>query len=88
MTLSGRLAYMKWNEIDGQDPMLNPMMAPTNDTDATGGTRADLLLGVSGHFAKSHMISLEVGKPVLQDLNGPQMETDRIISIGYQYMAM
>jgi hypothetical protein len=88
LTLSGRLAYMKWNEIDGQDPLLNPMMAPTSDSDATGGTRADLLLGVSGHFAKSHMISLEVGTPILQDLNGPQMETDRIISVGYQYMAM
>ncbi len=91
LTLSGRLAYKNWDKIDGADsniPAMMVMMAPTNDTDATGGKRADLLVGVSGHFAKYHMVSLEVGAPILQDLNGPQMETDRIISIGYQYMAM
>lgn len=88
MTLSGRLAYMKWNEIEGADPDLNPMMTPTSDTDATGGKRVDLLLGISGHFAKSHMLSFEVGMPVLQDLNGPQMETDRLVSLSYQYMSM
>ena len=91
LTLSGRLGYQNWGKIDGADskiPAMMVMMAPTNDPDNTGGKRADLLVGISGHFAKSHMISLEVGKPVLQDLNGPQMETDRIISIGYQYMAM
>ena len=88
LTLSGRLAYMNWDQVDGQDPLLNPMMAPTSDADATGGKRADLLVGISGHFAKNHMVSFEVGVPVLQDLNGPQMETDRLISIGYQYMDM
>ena len=88
LTLSGRLAYMNWDQVDGQDPLLNPMMAPTSDADATGGKRADLLVGISGHFAKNHMVSFEVGAPILQDLNGPQMETDRIISIGYQYMDM
>jgi hypothetical protein len=35
-----------------------------------------------------HRIGLEVGKPIYQDLNGPQMETDLVWSLGYQFMMM
>ena len=88
LTLSGRLEILDWDKIDGQDPLINPMMSPAGDPNATGGTRADLLFGISGHFAEYHMISVEVGAPIFQDLNGPQLETDLIYSIGYQYMMM
>jgi hypothetical protein len=83
--LSGRLDYLNWQKIDGQDPNINPMMAPTSDPEATGGQRLDLLLGLTGVF-DGHRIGLEVGKPIYQDLNGPQMETDLIYSLGYQFM--
>jgi len=85
--LSGRLDYLNWQKIEGQDSKLNPMMAPTSDPEATGGQRRDLLLGLAGVFG-GHRIGLEVGKPVYQDLNGPQMETDLVWSIGYQFMTM
>jgi hypothetical protein len=85
--LSGRLDYLNWQGIEGQDPNLNPMMAPTSDPDATGGQRLDLLLGLTGVFG-GHRIGLEVGKPIYQDLNGPQMETDLVYSLGYQFMMM
>jgi hypothetical protein len=85
--LSGRLDYLSWQGIEGQDPNLNPMMAPTSDPDATGGQRMDLLVGITGVFG-GHRIGLEVGKPVYQDLNGPQMETDLVWSLGYQFMMM
>jgi len=88
LSLSGRLEVLDWGKIDGQDPLINPMMSPAGDPNATGGTRADFLVGISGHFAGAHMISAEVGVPIFQDLNGPQLETDLIYSIGYQYMMM
>jgi hypothetical protein len=83
--LAGRLDYMDWDKIDGQDPKINPMMAPTSDPDATGGRRLDALVGLTGVFGM-HRVGAEVGVPVYQDLNGPQMETDMVYSLGYQYM--
>jgi hypothetical protein len=32
------------------------------------------------------MLGLELGVPVQQNLDGPQMETERLISVAYQYM--
>jgi hypothetical protein len=94
--VSGRLDYLNWGEIEGEDPNIpsaNPMMASsgymgtTDDPDNYGGQRLDLLLGLTGVFG-GHRIGLEVGKPIYQDLNGPQMETDIIYSLGYQFMMM
>ncbi len=85
-TLSSRINILDWGKIDGQDPDINPMMAPTSDPDASGGTRVDLLLGVSGHSNKYHMLSAEIGIPIHQDLNGPQLETDVLYGISYQYI--
>ncbi len=84
---TGRLDYLNWQRIEGQDPKINPMMAPTSDPQATGGQRLDVLVGFTGVFG-GHRIGLEVGKPIYQDLNGPQMETDVIYTLGYQFMMM
>ena len=85
--LAGRLGYLDWGKIDGQDPKIMPMMSPSGDPDATGGRRLDALLGLTGVFGM-HRLGLEVGAPVYQDLNGPQMETKMIYSVGYQLMIM
>ena len=82
---TGRLGYLNWQKIEGQDPNINPMMAPTSDPNATGGQRLDTFVGFTGVFG-GHRIGLEVGKPIYQDLNGPQMATDVIYSVGYQFM--
>jgi hypothetical protein len=82
---TGRLDYLNWQSIEGQDPKLDPMMAPTSDPEATGGQRLDVLVGFTGVFG-GHRIGFEVGKPVYQDLNGPQMATDVIYTLGYQFM--
>jgi len=86
LTVSSRINILDWDKIDGQDALLNPMMAPTTDAANSGGTRVDLLLGISGHFSKAHMLSFEFGVPVQQDLDGVQMETDTLYSLGYQYI--
>lgn len=89
LTLSGRLNILDWAKIDGVDsqiPAMMRLMAPTSDAVNSGGTRIDLLVGVSGHFNKYHMLSLELGVPIRQDLGGVQMEADLLYSIGYQYI--
>ena len=88
VVLTGRLNWNKWGNVDGADPDLNPMMAPTADPDAQGGSRLDALVGINGMFAGGHMLGLEIGVPVKQDLDGPQMETDMLVTFAYQYMMM
>jgi hypothetical protein len=91
--VSGRLDYLNWGEIEGADKNIMPAMTSsgymgtTDDPNNYGGQRLDLLLGLTGVFG-GHRIGLEVGKPIYQDLNGPQMETDLVYSLGYQFMMM
>ncbi|MBV6633971.1 MAG: transporter [Alphaproteobacteria bacterium] len=83
-----RLTGMTQDEIDGIDTNI---VAPvqTANTDFHGGDRLDLSLGLNlvgqKGVLRGHRIGLEVGMPVYQDLNGPQMETDFFLTIGYQY---
>ncbi len=86
--LSGRMNWNKWGNVDGADPALNLMMSPTNDPDAQGGSRLDVLLGINGMFAGGHMLGLELGVPVSQNLDGPQLETDMLVTFAYQYILL
>jgi len=88
LLVSGKASYRDWGRIDGQDPELNPSMSPVTDPAATGGRRLDLSLALNGFFGNGHSLGVEVGVPVYQDLNGPQMETDWMVSLSYQYMSM
>jgi hypothetical protein len=82
----GKLTATDQGRIDGQDPELDPNRSPVTDPDATGGTRVDLSIGLNGFFGPqlNHVLGVEFGIPVYQDLNGPQMETDWILSLSYQ----
>jgi hypothetical protein len=85
-----RLKYSRWGDIDGADPELNVNMTPGANPNIRAGKRADLMLGLhikpmSGAL-KGHSFSAEVGAPVYQDLDGPQMETDLVATIGWSYM--
>lgn len=87
ISTSLRIKGMTQQEIDGRD--LN-IAAPvtTADPDHFGGERIDLLGGINiavpyGRL-KDHRFALEVGAPIYQDLNGPQMETDYTVTVGWQ----
>ena len=87
ISTSVRIAGQTINEISGQNP---DIVAPvqTADPDNQGGERADLLLGLNllgqtGALA-GHRLALELGASVYQHLNGPQLETDRTFTVGYQ----
>ncbi len=84
LSTSFRLAGQSWGNIDGADSRLNANLVPTADPDRRGGDRIDALIGFNYKMA-GFRLAAEVGKPIHQDLDGPQLETDWITSFGVQY---
>ena len=87
-SLSFRLNGLDWGNIDGADTKLLPMpTVPTKDPNLRGGTRIDALVGIN--FVTPGLTSLrlaaEAGAPVYQDLDGPQLETDLVFTLGAQF---
>ncbi len=87
ISLSARLKVESQGKIKGIDPAI---MAPvqTADPDYSGGKTAKVLLGVNlagqSGALKGHRLALEYGLPISRDLNGPQLETDSVLSLGWQ----
>jgi hypothetical protein len=54
----------------------SPATTPLWDTDNYGGTKLFTTLGVQWQPAPLHVIDLNFGVPVYQDLNGPQLKDD------------
>lgn len=83
-----RLAGRRWGDVHGADPQLNPAVVPTARPDLRGGKRLDVLAGIDYHAASGgpvgNRIFLEAGAPIWQDLDGPQLETDFLVTIGWQ----
>lgn len=89
ISTSVRLAGQHIGKVDGSDSMI---MGPvqTANPDFQGGERVDLLFGINlagqpDTVLAGHRIAVEAGVPVHQDLNGPQMETDWLVTAGYQF---
>lgn len=85
---SMRLTGYTQDDIDGIDPQI---VAPvqTADPDNYGGEVVEFSLGVNllatkGVF-KDHRLAIEATAPLYRDLNGPQLETDWALTIGWQY---
>ena len=80
-TVTGR----QWNDIDGADSELNPMMVPTANPDLRGGRRLDLGLGIQAFASRGllddHRVAVQLSKPLYQSLNGPQLETDWVLQL-------
>ncbi|MGI9383016.1 MAG: hypothetical protein ACR2PO_07665 [Methyloligellaceae bacterium] len=87
VSTSVRVAGRTQDDISGIDLAI---VAPvqTADPDNYGGERVDLLFGVNlvGQRGATcgHRLAAEFGVPIYQDLNGPQMETDWVLTIGWQ----
>jgi hypothetical protein len=85
--LSGslRIAGSAWGNIDGADPEFDPELTPTQDPGAQGGKRLDVLVGAGWQPGQGrHRLAIELGLPVWQDLDGPQLETDWTANIAWQ----
>lgn len=81
---SFRLAVTSWGDVDGADGRLNPNMVPTANPSLRGGDRIDALVGLNYKLG-GFRLAAEVGTPIHQDLDGPQLQTDWISTIGVQY---
>ncbi|WP_198244354.1 transporter [methane-oxidizing endosymbiont of Gigantopelta aegis] len=84
-----RMKGMWWGDIHGADPQLMATMSPTADPQIRGGKRIDMLLSVELYAPdgtlKGQHLGFEIGLPVYQSLDGPQLETDWVISGGWQW---
>ncbi len=80
-----RIKLEDWGNISGADTDLNPVIVPTADVNLRAGTRADILLGFNYQINEAYLVGIEVGTPIYQNLDGPQLETDLTIHLGVQY---
>lgn len=85
---SFRVQGEKLGRIEGIDPNI---IAPvqTADPDYQGGKTLSVLFGLNlasqtGPL-RGHRFAFEAGFPVHQDLNGPQLGTDAVVTLGWQY---
>lgn len=87
ISLSVRARYLLWGDVEGADPRYAMGRAgnlvPTVDPDLRGGERLEVLFGINGLIAE-HRLSAEVGVPVWQDLDGPQLGTAWSVTLGWQ----
>lgn len=87
VSFSGRAKARSTNRVDGIDPMIvGPVQ--TANPDFQGGERLDLIAGVNlvatGGPLAGHRLGIELGAPVYQDLNGPQLAGDWMLTVGWQ----
>lgn len=89
LSTSLRLDGQVWGNIDGRDNDLNPAMVPTADPHRRGGKRLDLSCGANFYgregWLKGQRLAVEFGMPIYQSLDGPQLETDWLLTVGWQY---
>lgn len=86
--VSARLRWQTWGNIDGDDNKLNPGVVPTADPDLQAGTRADALMGLSysvqSGLMAGNLFAVEGGIPLYENLDGPQMSADWMLTAGWQ----
>ncbi|WP_371228496.1 transporter [Roseovarius sp. 2305UL8-3] len=85
-SLTGRIEAKSVGTIDGRDPLI---MGPVQTADPLnyGGDTVTLYAGVNlvgqKGALRGHRFGIEAGVPVYQNLNGPQMETDWTLTLGW-----
>lgn len=90
VSTSAHLKGTAWGNISGADPDLNPLIVPTADTNLRGGNRVDMLFNIELYVPngkwKGNSFGLELGVPVHQNLDGPQLKRDWTLSAGWQWV--
>jgi len=87
LSFSTRLKAFSQEGISGQDPAI---IAPVQTADPAnhGGEQIQALFGVNlagqQGWQRGHRLALEVGVPIYRNLNGPQLETDSTVTLGWQ----
>ncbi len=91
ISTSLRLEWLQGVNYRGREesPSVNPNVVPTADPGRRAFERLDALLGINlmvpgGPFGGLRL-AFEMGVPAYQDLDGPQLETDWVLTSGVQY---
>ena len=98
VSLSARVSAQAWGDIHGADSKisqtLSPMgmgpfpSVPTAQPDLRSGRRINLALGanflVQSGAASGHRLAFELTRPLMEHLDGPQLETDWSVNFGWQ----
>ncbi|MCF6314055.1 MAG: transporter [Verrucomicrobiales bacterium] len=90
ISASLRVVGTTWDDIRGEAKglMIPPSVIATADPSLRGGERVDVLAGINLYvqegWLKGHRLALEVGGPVYQDLNGPQLGNQWMMMLGWQ----
>ena len=86
---SARLDWHGWGNVHGADPEMNPARNPAFDASKQSGERLDFLLGLNFYIPtgllKGNRLSIEGGVPVYQNLAGPTIGVDWMITAGVSY---
>lgn len=88
-SFSGRLQARTLGSINGRDMRIGAPVQTANP-DNYGGEWLNAFIGANWAgqpetaFA-GHRLAAEFGMPLMQDLNGPQMETGWMLTLGWQY---
>lgn len=84
LSVSARLALSHVRNVEGRDARLDAALEPTADPRLRAGTRLDALVGLNAHVGSGNRIAVEAGWPLHEDLEGPQLETDFVGTVGWQ----
>ncbi len=89
-SLSLRVRHQTWGNVEGADPELTDLLAmsPIPDPNQQGGTRTDLLGGLNLHLPagaeRMQKMGLEIGAPLYEKLDGPQMSNAWTLNFSWQ----
>lgn len=84
LSTSLRTQWSWWGNVRGADPDLNPAAVPTADPDRRAGWRLDVAPGINLLLPSGHRLAIEAPLPAAQWLDGPQLETDWRLIVGWQ----
>ena len=80
--------YETWGEVRGSEPGTDGTIDPGANSFAQGGERVQIPFGVNLFFRNGpfirHRLLFEWYYPVHQDLNGPQLSTERTLVVSWQ----
>jgi hypothetical protein len=90
LSIRARIDSTRVGNIVGADPDLDAMMAPTQDPLAQGSRVVDAGIGLDFYVPrgdlKGQRLALEVGRPVYQSFDGPQLQSRWQLRVGWQWV--
>jgi hypothetical protein len=89
LNASLRFEWQKQNNtrVPERNLVTDPIVDPSDNPKARGGTRLTVSPGLSLELPQlgNQRVSLEIGIPIHQDLDGPQLEQDWSLKAGWQW---